>query len=1051
MLSKPAIGDYIGDGDKTNVKVMRAFIDSMSFANQDFVQALRIFLQSFRLPGEAQKIDRLMEKFADRYCETNPTIFAKADTAYTLAFSVIMLNTDQHSNHIKVRMDPAAFIKNNRGINDEGDLPDEFLQAIFHEISTNEIIMQDEGKVEKMSMGWGAGTLNEQQRKELYRMEAATIQKKSELMMHNVHRNISPFKTANTRDLARPMFVTSSWAMMAALALQFESSMGDQTDAKADEVCSLCLDGIVGGIKIACHYQLEMEKDAYLSSLAKFSNLSDFNALAQKNIDAILALIHVVNENPGDLDKSWIHVIKLVSQLDRLQLAVSQASLERYGAKRQLIVDFAESLREQEKSKIIDKIFTNSPTLTATSIIQFFKAVCHVSLEEVGMDGLGKLINDHSPRMYLLQKIVETAYYNMERIRYEWTQIWRILQPHFNMLACHPNQDLATFAVDSLRQLGMKILEREELGHFSSQHEYLKSFEYITKNTSSHLTRELVLSSVCQMINVRADSIRSGWRSILLTLLKTAQSDATLSYQAFGVMQMVFKNHFEDLVAANVFVELVSCLAEFALIPGQGPTHDEQVMGSIQLLQSCTKSLMARAEEEERDVPAKSDHGVTLRSTSSAVMLTSPHAPRINNLPLLPYLLKNGKVSEEHFYLSWFPILSALSRVVTESDGMLVRTHTLESLFETLRSCAPLFEPSYWKAIQRNVISPIFDDLSESITQETNVAVLILGLRLLADLLSTNLERLDFLKDSLSRMVKIMGEHDEKLASTGQTCLHQFMLKNSENIAHMETLDWLFETIDRGFAVTVPYELINCEPQVIMGQEALNRDIVDYAQSAARKLGEPITLDSLNFQQTVIKCVTHLEWISTIRTFSLSSITNGTTVTPLVCMWPKQHARSLLDNLYVSYAMARAFNGHFSLRQSIFKRGWVAQLPNLVKQETTCFQAYIMTLFALVKSPESEEFGEILIFQLSQLLKRCELFCTDPAHTRDLNSWSGTLVLVFKELGTLKNNLLIRRYLPRFYRSSLKLLASEQPVLRGAILEYLTAIADILFPDGDII
>ena len=36
-----------------------------------FVSALRLLLSKFRLPGEAQKIDRLMEKFAGRYCESN--------------------------------------------------------------------------------------------------------------------------------------------------------------------------------------------------------------------------------------------------------------------------------------------------------------------------------------------------------------------------------------------------------------------------------------------------------------------------------------------------------------------------------------------------------------------------------------------------------------------------------------------------------------------------------------------------------------------------------------------------------------------------------------------------------------------------------------------------------------------------------------------------------------------------------------------------------------------------------------------------------------------
>lgn len=51
---------------------MYAYIDQLEFSGMILVQALRLFLHNFRLPGEAQKIDRLMEKFASRFCETNP-------------------------------------------------------------------------------------------------------------------------------------------------------------------------------------------------------------------------------------------------------------------------------------------------------------------------------------------------------------------------------------------------------------------------------------------------------------------------------------------------------------------------------------------------------------------------------------------------------------------------------------------------------------------------------------------------------------------------------------------------------------------------------------------------------------------------------------------------------------------------------------------------------------------------------------------------------------------------------------------------------------------
>ena len=51
------------------LQIMCAYVDQMDYHDREFVPALRMFLEGFRLPGEAQKIDRLMEKFASRYCE----------------------------------------------------------------------------------------------------------------------------------------------------------------------------------------------------------------------------------------------------------------------------------------------------------------------------------------------------------------------------------------------------------------------------------------------------------------------------------------------------------------------------------------------------------------------------------------------------------------------------------------------------------------------------------------------------------------------------------------------------------------------------------------------------------------------------------------------------------------------------------------------------------------------------------------------------------------------------------------------------------------------
>ena len=67
-LSPPQtlIGDYLGHHDEAHVAVMHAFIDGIDFTSLSFDAAIRTFLNGFRLPGEAQKIDRIMEKFAEK-------------------------------------------------------------------------------------------------------------------------------------------------------------------------------------------------------------------------------------------------------------------------------------------------------------------------------------------------------------------------------------------------------------------------------------------------------------------------------------------------------------------------------------------------------------------------------------------------------------------------------------------------------------------------------------------------------------------------------------------------------------------------------------------------------------------------------------------------------------------------------------------------------------------------------------------------------------------------------------------------------------------------
>ncbi|CAM9170573.1 unnamed protein product, partial [Lampetra fluviatilis] len=145
-LNKTAIGTYLGERDDFNLAVLKSFVELHEFTNLNLVQALRQFLWSFRLPGEAQKIDRMMEAFAARYCSCNAGVFVSTDTCYVLSFAVIMLNTSLHNPNVRDKPGVERFISMNRGINDGGDLPDELLRNLFDSIRNEPFkIPEDDG------------------------------------------------------------------------------------------------------------------------------------------------------------------------------------------------------------------------------------------------------------------------------------------------------------------------------------------------------------------------------------------------------------------------------------------------------------------------------------------------------------------------------------------------------------------------------------------------------------------------------------------------------------------------------------------------------------------------------------------------------------------------------------------------------------------------------------------------------------------------------------------------------------------------------------------
>ncbi|KAH0834479.1 hypothetical protein FOPE_03531 [Fonsecaea pedrosoi] len=145
-VSKKVLGEFITK--KSNEPLLVAFIGLFDFEDKRIDEALREVLGSFRLPGEAALIERIVNNFTEKYCRTvSPEEIADKDAAFVLAYAIIMLNTDLYNPNVaktQKRMSYEDFARNLRGVNAGKDFSPELLQDIYEAIKENEIILPDE-------------------------------------------------------------------------------------------------------------------------------------------------------------------------------------------------------------------------------------------------------------------------------------------------------------------------------------------------------------------------------------------------------------------------------------------------------------------------------------------------------------------------------------------------------------------------------------------------------------------------------------------------------------------------------------------------------------------------------------------------------------------------------------------------------------------------------------------------------------------------------------------------------------------------------------------
>lgn len=161
------------------------------------------------------------------------------------------------------------------------------------------------------------------------------------------------------------------------------------------------------------------------------------------------------------------------------------------------------------------------------------------------------------------------------------------------MVGQHKNLNVVIYAIDSLRQLSDKFLEKEERKNFSYQKMFLKPFETIMLNnlhSSQKEIKEYIVMCTAQLCFLKTKYIKSGWEVILNIFTLAAQdTENHLVVQSFKSLEHAVCNHFELL--EEVFIELVNCLSKFSQ-----NGDPQQTAKAVDLLILCARRLREKPE-----------------------------------------------------------------------------------------------------------------------------------------------------------------------------------------------------------------------------------------------------------------------------------------------------------------------------------------------------------------------------------------------------------------------------------------------------------------------
>uniref|UniRef100_A0A673WLU2 Golgi-specific brefeldin A-resistance guanine nucleotide exchange factor 1 n=1 Tax=Salmo trutta TaxID=8032 RepID=A0A673WLU2_SALTR len=471
-LDKKQIGEFISD--RKHMELLDSFVNTFTFQGLRIDEALRLYLEAFRLPGEAPVIHRLLETFTDTWHKVNGSPFMTNDAGFALAYAVIMLNTDQHNNNVRkqnIPMTVEQFKKNLKGVNGNTDFDQDMLEDIYNAIKNDEIVMPDEQSgLVKENYVWS-------------------------VLLHRGATSEGVFLHVPAGSYDHDLFTMTWGPTIAALSYVFDKSLDDAIIQKAIAGFRKCA-------MISAHYGFSDVFDNLIISLCKFTTLSSESA---ENLPTVFGsngkaqvaaktVFHLAHRHGDILREGWKNIMDSMLQLFRAELLPKamvevedfvepngKISLQREetpsnrgesavlsfvnwltlsGAEQSGLRGPSTENQEAKQAAMLcikqcdpEKLITESKFLQLESLQELMKALISVTPDEETYD--------EEDAAFCLEMLLRIVMENRDRV----SCVWQTVRDHLCHLCVQASEScfLVERAVVGLIRLAIRLLRREDI------------------------------------------------------------------------------------------------------------------------------------------------------------------------------------------------------------------------------------------------------------------------------------------------------------------------------------------------------------------------------------------------------------------------------------------------------------------------------------------------------------------------------------------------------------------------------------------------------------